>query len=279
MGDHRSSVEHDDMLTNSGYKAEIMVNDQDAESSLSGYAGDHQRESCPLRFGHPGRWLIKQQKVWFGGKGTRDLYLATYAERQIARGPLRELDDVHLFHDCAGTQPSFPARYVATRAVSPNLDVLYRSQPAKQAGMLKRATNAEASDAEGRPARHVPAAHREMSSGGRHKSGQDIHERRLARAVGADKADTSSTCNRQIDISEGRNSSKMLRDRARVQSVGGFRSRGGLPADSNQERGRFLTQRCCYASFRRAGGSKRIASLLFRVNVEGLHEVNRVPGA
>ena len=126
-----------------------------------------------------------------------------------------------------GSPSSAEATPGAGLALGPDHHVLDRRQPGEQADALQRAGDPEPGElVRANPVQHG-LAEPHAAGVGAHEAADDVEQRRLARAVGADDADDLAGRDRQRDVVERRQAAEAHRETVHPQHLRRFVARGG----------------------------------------------------
>ena len=177
-----------------------MLDEQHRDSARA-YRLDQLSERGRLRGIHAGGGLVEREQLRLGGEGARNLEAPLVPVREAARGIVGARPDADVLEklesaafDLALFFQRFPvfqdrAEHSGTRArVPPDHDVFERGEVGEQADVLEGARDAGDGYPIGREAGDIAPVEEEAACVGPVDSGEEIEQRRLARAVRADQA-------------------------------------------------------------------------------------------
>src|SRR5215470_814492 len=193
LAQHLALNEDGDALGEAEDEVHVVLDDQDGDAR--GQLLETLEDAMGLERRHPGRRLVEEQHGGPEPERDGDLHEPLLAVGQIQDAPtgvVRQLERreqlERLGTDArvgAGRTPQSPADAVALG--DSERDVVEHAHVAEERVDLERAAE-PAPDARGlRQPRDVLAAEKDVTGGGREPSGDHVHERRLAGAVGADE--------------------------------------------------------------------------------------------
>src|SRR5579864_5878211 len=204
MSDQLAVVQDKDLGADRHHRLHFVVGDEE-RLALVDQRLQTTQETLRHRRIDASKRLIEEDQRWVDHQQPRKLQELLLTVRQI-RGVL--VPDVLQLHEVEQIRGSSEIR----RVILPSDDqhVLLRRHLAEQARQLKGSGNAKLIDAVGLQPADVSVAKQDATAGGANQSGNQIEERRLARAVRTDEAHNATLGNRQRDSPERLHAAKLL---------------------------------------------------------------------
>src|SRR5712691_1677591 len=231
LGDLLAVVEHGDAVRHPHHDAHVVLDEEHAEWELGDEAPEQGYEGAGLGLGHAGGRLVQQQERRLGRQRARDLQPSLITIGQIAGDLVRAGAQPHAVEQIGGPspQPALDVLEVATTGqditqaerdarVHADEDVLDGRHVVEEPDVLERATDAECGDLIGAKPDERAALPRHRAVVGRVEAGEDVEERRLARAVGPDDGGDPAV-EREIDAIDRGETVEALGDAPRLEAA------------------------------------------------------------
>jgi hypothetical protein len=192
-------VEHGDPVGDPHDHAHVVLDEQDGQAQLGHQAHQELHEAGRLALGHPGGGLVEQQERRLRGQGPSDLEPALVAVGQVAGGLVGAGAQADAVEQLRGPGPQRgllvaeawpPAQDVPEpqldAGVHADQDILDGRHVGEEADVLEGPAHAQRGDLIGPQADQRAPPKGDGALVGRVEAGEDVEERRLAGAVGAD---------------------------------------------------------------------------------------------
>ena len=185
-------MEHADPLGDREHHVHVVFGEEQREATLASDALDQRDGLARLRGRHPRRRLVEEEQVGLTGQREPQLELLLVAVREEAAhlaGLVLEADGLEHgvgFVAKETLDPREEAQATAAVRDERRLHVLEHGEPREDVGALERAADAEPADVVRRQAGDVAPVQDDGAGVGAQVAGDQVEERRLARAVGAD---------------------------------------------------------------------------------------------
>ncbi len=184
---------HDDALGETKHGIHVVLDEQDRD--VARQSGDHREQLGALPLRHSGGGLVEQQHLRPGGERERDLEEPLLAVGELAGRPIAvraelqgDEDGVRLLDRIAISRQVAPPRARRAAALTHcERDRLERAQMGKQRVDLERAHQAALDAPFGRQRRDLLPFEKDRAAIGLQHAGDEIDQRGLAGAVGADQ--------------------------------------------------------------------------------------------
>ncbi len=168
--------------------------------------------------GQPGGWLVEQQNLRVAGEPEHDFELALLAVRKIANFDVLAVEESGVFEQFIGLlvdvlvrrQKSPHHEFRAPQALDRQKNIVEHGQFREQAGDLERARHAERGALVARPVGHVLPEQKNLARRHRKNAGNQIEQRGLAGAVGADDGLAVAGHDAQRDVARGLQATETL---------------------------------------------------------------------
>ena len=192
---------------------------------MRGQVPDGVEDDVALGARHPGRRLVEEQHLRLPPEGDRELDepLAAVGElRDAARGVVGQPERPQQLHRLVDdvAPPARRPEHGRSRADplgDRDVDVLQHGQPAEQPVDLERPAEAELDALRLGDARDVPPLQQHRARAGGDGAGQEVHERGLAGAVGADERVARARLEAKVDVARGGDRAEGPAQRARLE--------------------------------------------------------------
>jgi hypothetical protein len=200
VGDHPAEVEHHDVVGQAHHRFHVVVDQQHGGAAFGDDAADQRRHLPPFVRVHARHRLVEQQQPRAHHQGARQFHTLLHAIRKAADRPVADRAEVEEIDDL-GIDPRGQRRLLAPRraeprrcreavgaqfGVRPELDVLEHRHALEQRDVLEGAGDAAARAAVGGQGEQVVAGEPHRAGRGPVETRDDVEQRRLAGAVGAD---------------------------------------------------------------------------------------------
>ena len=193
-----------------------MLDQEDRDPEVVADEADHPHQVLGLLRVHAGGRFVEEQELRLGRQCARDLEAALGAVREVARGRVRVLVELHDLQELPGlafdlallrvigreTQDS-GERIVPHVVVVAGPHVVEDRQVVEEADVLERSRDARLVDVHHALAGGVLAFKEDLAAGGLVDLGQEVEDGRLAGAVGADQADDLVVVDLQVQVVDG----------------------------------------------------------------------------
>src|SRR5688572_12545666 len=265
LGDLAAVVEHHDPVADAHHQAHVVL-DQEHRDTAASDGGDQLSERDALGRVHPCGGFVQGEQPGLGGKRSRDLETALVAVGQAARRGVGARTDADIVEELERA-PFYGALLFQGRAVAqdrsdhtapgahvaPDHHVFERRKVGEQADVLERARNPGCGDAVGREPGDVSAGEGKPSVVRRVDTGEDVEERGLSRAIGADEAEHLARRDAEGNLLQRLHAAEALADARRFEE----RAHSGCPAGASL---RSASSRCLTAEGSRPAGRNSMTS-------------------
>src|SRR2546421_7101487 len=208
-------VQHGDPVRDVHDEADHVLDEHDGHAALVPDAAHERVDLDDAVEAQPHRGLVEQEHARRADQRARDLDHPLLAERELGGQPVLERLHPHEGEDVAGeggrqrlrraqaaALEGGPEHALAETAVQARHHVLEDGHAAEELCRLKRAAEAAGSDRAGLEADERHAVETDLAAVGRVDAADDVQQRGLARAVGADDAKDLSFVQSQVDAVE-----------------------------------------------------------------------------
>ncbi len=213
-GNFRRHVEH---------HVHVMLDQQDGEMRIELH--QELRHLGGLARRQAGGRFVEQQDFRIAGESEHDLELALLAMRQVAHLGVLAVEEARLLEQLMGLVVHVPIRghepphdeLRRAQTLDTEDHVVEHGQLRKQAGDLEGARHAERGAAVARPIGDVLAEQQHFAGGHGKDAGDEVEQRGLARAVGADDRFAVTRHHAQADVARGLQAAEALRQGSELE--------------------------------------------------------------
>src|SRR5262249_49793446 len=184
LGDLLAMIEDDDLVAELHHERHVVL-DHEERPALAAQGPDDVAELPPNQRMHARQRLIEHQEHGRGDERHRELEQPLLSDRERARGIVAQVREAKTREPVAALR--FPAAAAASHRS--DLEVVPHGKIAKQPDRLERAPDASASDLPWRPPVDARALEEHVAGVGPQDVGDEVENRRLAGAIGADETD------------------------------------------------------------------------------------------
>ena len=185
-------MQHRDALRRAEHHLHIVLGEEQGQAAPAGDAAQQRHRLAGLGGRHAGGGLVEQQDLGLAGQGDAQLKLLLVAVGHRAGDERGLVGQIHVgeqghrlvAEDVVGARPQVVA--AATVGDERGLDVLEDAQLGKYVGALERARDPERAQLVRRQAGDIAPAQVHAAGVGPQVAGEQVEQRGLARAVGAD---------------------------------------------------------------------------------------------
>ncbi|OIQ81149.1 hypothetical protein GALL_370780 [mine drainage metagenome] len=216
FGDHAPGAQHRAAVAQRAHLVELVADVQDAATAGGELAQRLEQPSDRLRRQHRS-WFVEDQQPRLGQQRTDDLDALALADRQRVQRPPRIDVEAVVGGDALDARGDL-RQWRAARLAEP--DVLGNADALEQREMLKHHRDAELTRRVRVRHRHFDAVEQHATAVGLLGAVNDLHQRRLSRAVLAEHGVDRAGCDPQVDTVVGDDSGVTLADALQVETPG-----------------------------------------------------------